>query len=69
VHADRGYEHYAPAYRYGTAAATRYADREWADAEGDLERGWEQARGTSTSTWAQMKDAVRDAWDRVRVHK
>ena len=69
VHADRGYDHYAPAYRYGTEAATRYAGREWSDAERDLERDWEKARGTSTSTWAEMKDAVRDAWDRVRVHK
>jgi hypothetical protein len=69
AHADRGYEHYAPAYRYGTAAAAQYAGRDWSDAERDLERGWERARGASTSTWADMKDAVRDAWDRVRGHR
>jgi hypothetical protein len=66
--ADRGFEHYEPAYRYGTVAARRYGGREWNDVEGDLERGWDTARGTSTSTWAEMKDAVRDAWDRVRGH-
>lgn len=66
AHADRGYEHYEPAYRYGTAAAHHHAGREWADVESDLEHGWDRARGTSSSTWAEMKDAVRDAWDRVR---
>ena len=68
VQADRGFEHYEPAYRYGTAAAQHHAGREWNDVEGDLERGWDTARGTSKSTWADMKDAVRDAWDRVRAH-
>ena len=66
--ADRGYEHYRPAYRYGAAAASRHAGREWADVEGDLERGWDSARGHSTSAWGEVKDAARDAWDRVRGH-
>ena len=69
VQADRGYEHYEPAYRYGTQAARVHAGREWNDVEGDLERGWDKARGASKSTWAEMKDAVRDAWDRVRAHR
>ena len=64
--ADRGYDHYEPAYRYGTASATRHAGRKWNDVESDLERGWDSARGTSKSTWTEMKGAVRDAWDRVR---
>ena len=64
--ADRGYDFYEPAYRYGTAASRHYAGREWSDVEGDLERGWDRARGASQSTWGEMKDAVRDAWDRVR---
>jgi len=66
VQADRGFEHYEPAYRYGTAAAHHHANREWNDVEGDLERGWDKARGTSKSAWGDAKDAVRDAWDRVR---
>jgi hypothetical protein len=66
VHADRGYEYYQPAYRYGTVAATRHAGRQWNDVEGDLERGWNEARGESKSAWHEVKDAVRDAWDRVR---
>jgi hypothetical protein len=66
VRADRGYDYYEPAYRYGTVAARRHAGREWNDVEGDLSRGWNEARGASQSTWDDVKDAVHDAWDRVR---
>lgn len=66
VHADRGYEHYQPAYRYGHSAARQHTGREWDDVSGDLERGWDHARGESRQTWHEAKDAVRDAWDRVR---
>ena len=66
VKADRGYEHYQPAYRYGHAAALRHHGHEWTEVERDLEHGWASARGSSTSTWQEAKDAVRDAWDRAR---
>ncbi len=66
VQADRSYDYYAPAYRYGTESAHQHANRSWDDAQSDLERGWDSARGTSTSAWAEVKDAARDAWDRVR---
>ena len=64
--ADRSYEHYHDAYRYGVTSAARHRGREWADVEPDLERGWHDARGASNSTWADMKAAARDAWDRAR---
>lgn len=65
--ADRGYDHYRPAYRYGHDAAHRHAGRDWHDVEPELERGWDTARGsTSHSTWHEAKDAARDAWDRAR---
>ena len=64
--AERPYEHYQPAYRYGHTSATQHAGREWSEVEGDLERGWDRARGASTSAWHDVKDAARDAWDRVR---
>ena len=64
--ADRGYEHYQPAYRYGHGSAVRHQGREWTEVERDLEHGWESARGTTGSTWHEAKDAVRDAWERVR---
>ncbi len=65
VPADRGYDYYRPAYRYGWESANRYQGRAWNDVEPELERGWERNRGESRSSWQDVKDAVRDAWDRV----
>lgn len=67
--ADRSYEHYRPAYRYGHDAAHAHRDREWDDVESDLSRDWHArhaAGGDDRSTWEEMKGAVRDGWDRVR---
>jgi hypothetical protein len=63
--ADRDFDYFAPAYRYGTESANKHRGRQWGDVETDLERGWEGAKGTSKSTWQDIKGAVRDAWDRV----
>ena len=63
--ADRGYDFYQPAYRYGFESATKHRGRQWSDVESDLSSGWQTARGGSNSTWEDVKDAVRDAWDRV----
>src|SRR5690348_4241837 len=69
THADRAYEYYQPAYKYGHESAFFYGDRGWdADVEHDLGRGWDQARGDSNCTWAEVKDAVRDAYERARSH-
>ena len=65
VTADRGFDYYAPAYRYGFESAGRYGGRAWSDVEPELERGWTEYRRESKSTWQDIKDAVRDAWDRV----
>lgn len=62
--ADRDYEHYAPAYRYGTESRTRYAGRSWEDAEPELERGWHAWRGSTQTAWGEIRDAVRDAFHR-----
>jgi hypothetical protein len=64
--ADRGYEHYQPAYRYGYDSAGRHSGREWHEVEGDLEQGWHSTHGTSQSAWHDVKDAARDAWNRAR---
>lgn len=66
--ADRSYDYYQPAYRYGWESAGRYSGRTWDEVEPDLEHGWEKARGKSRSTWQEIKAAVRDAWDRVTGH-
>ncbi|HEX6631784.1 MAG TPA: hypothetical protein VF048_11875 [Gemmatimonadaceae bacterium] len=68
--ADRDYDYYRPAYRYGTESASRYRGRNWNDVESDLRSGWDtyEHRGAGQSTWENMKDAVRDAWNRVTGH-
>ena len=60
---DEGFEDYRPAYRYGTQARTRHADREWDDRlEGELKEGWDKVRGTSRLSWERAKTAVQDAF-------
>src|SRR4029077_15733594 len=36
----RSYDEYRPAYQYGWESRGRYADRNWNEAESDLEHGW-----------------------------
>ena len=66
--ADRSFEFFRPAYRYGTESAVRHHGREWDEAEAELRLDWDKQRGAPTSTWDEVKDAVRDAWNRVRGH-
>jgi len=66
--ADRGFEYYAPGYRYGYESASKYRGREWNDVEPDLRSGWDKYEHRGQSTWEHMKDAVRDAWNRVVHH-
>ena len=65
--ADRAYEYYQPAYKYGHESAFFYGGRAWdEEVEHDLERGWDQARGDSPCTWLEVREEVRDAYDRAR---
>lgn len=66
VQADRGYDYYRPAYRYGYESARRHEGREFEHVESDLERGWDETRGSTGAAWHDAKHAVRDAWDRTR---
>jgi len=66
--ADRAYEHYQPAYKYGHESAFFYGGRAWdQEVEDDLARGWEQARGDSNCTWDEARGAVRDAYEHTQV--
>lgn len=65
VTADRDYDYYAGAYRYGFESAPRYPGRSFDDAESDLRSGWDRYEHRGRSTWESVKDAVRDAWYRV----
>lgn len=59
------YDEYAPAYRYGVDAYSRYPDRSFDEVEPELSRDWGTARGRSSLEWDRAKHATRDAWQRV----
>ena len=56
---------YAPAYRYGVDAFTRYPGRRWEDVDAELARGWTGARGDSRLDWERARPASQDAWHRL----
>lgn len=64
--ADRSYEFYRSAYRYGAERSTHWRGREWAEAESDLREGWSARETESSTSWEEVKDAIHDAWDHVR---
>lgn len=59
------YSEYAPAYRHGFDAYTRYPDRSFDEIEPELMRDWNNKRGSSTLEWERAKHASRDAWERL----
>jgi hypothetical protein len=61
----RTYQDLQPAYRYGWETRGQHANRNWNEAENDLERGWENFKGESRLKWNEAKAATRDAWDRL----
>ena len=63
--ADRTYDFYEPAYKYGYESQRQHRGKKWNDVENDLESGWDKAKGQSKSTWQDIKAAAHDAWDRV----
>ena len=68
VTADRGYEYYRPAFRYGWESRARHAGKSYDEVEPDLGRGWNNFRGESTLGWQEAKSATRDAWHRIQRH-
>ena len=63
--ADRDFDYYRPAYRFGFDAAHRDRSHHWDDIQNDLRADWETYEHRGTNTWDNIKDAVRDAWNRV----
>jgi hypothetical protein len=64
--ADRSYEFYRSAYRYGAERSARWHGREWAEVERELREGWSAIDSEPSTSWEEMKDAIHDAWDHVR---
>ena len=65
VKADRSYEYYQPAYRYGWESRFTNAGKDWEEMEPHLARGWEDNLASSQITWHEARLAVRDAWNRI----
>lgn len=65
VAADRSYEYYQPAYRFGWESYSQYGHRQFDELDDDLAREWDTRRGNSLQTWRQARAAARDAWMRV----
>ena len=63
--ADRGYEFYQPAYRYGWESRAKHQGRKFDEVESDLEKNWDSFKGSSKLTWNEAKHATKDAWHRV----
>lgn len=65
VVADRSFEYYWPAYRYGAEYTVLHEGRRWGDIENDARTGWERYAHRGNAKWEHVKDAVRDAWERL----
>jgi hypothetical protein len=63
--AQRPYDDYAPAYRYGynLADITPVQESRWEDVEMNARQDWERE---NPSTWDEFKATVRYAWERAR---
>ena len=59
------YQHFEPAYQYGTqlAAYRGYAGWVWDQVEPEARQAWE---ARNPGTWDQIRAAVRYGWDNVR---
>ena len=69
VTADRRFEDYEPAYRFGYQSLSRYHGRRWKQVEPSLRNDWDHFEGRGDSTWESVKDAVRDAWENITGKK
>ena len=65
VESGSSYDDYAPAYRYGVDAYSRYPGRQFDEFEPELSRDWDTNRGRSSLGWERAKHATRDAWQRL----
>ena len=64
---ERGYsfDDYHPAYRTGWEGRSRYAGKEFADVERDLEFDYAKNRGKSRLEWEKSRHAVQAGWERI----
>ncbi len=65
VNQGESYDDFAPAYRHGWEARSRYAGRSFDEVETDLGREWDQSEHKLRMGWDRARHATRDAWQRV----
>ena len=65
LEADRSYDHYRPAFRYGWESYGSHRGKAWTDAEPQLRSGWDAYRGDTNAKWEDAKQAVRHAFERA----
>lgn len=63
--ADRSYDHYEPAYRYGWESYQQHNAKPFPEVEPHLERDWNARRGNSDLDWQDARPATHDAWARL----
>jgi hypothetical protein len=64
--ADRNYDMYAPAYKYGMDVHSKYPGKSYDElSQDELNRGWVASRGTSTMNWDEAQQAARDSYNRM----
>jgi hypothetical protein len=63
--ANREWNDYEPAYKYGYDTYGQYRGRDFDSVESDLERKWDQTRGESRLAWNEARAAVRDGWHHI----
>lgn len=57
------YERYQPAYRYGSAARSRFDGQTYDEVEPSLREDWNRRRAESDLRWEDAGPAVRDAYE------
>lgn len=63
--ADRNWDDYRPAYRYGYETYGRYRGRDFDEVEPELRRDWDGYRADSRLAWDDARLAVRDGWHHI----
>ncbi|CAN5471192.1 hypothetical protein BH20VER3_BH20VER3_06250 [soil metagenome] len=66
-HASEGttYEHYAPAYRVGAKAASKYPGKEFYEIEDDLALDYQKHQVGDALPWDRVRGASKAAWTKV----
>jgi hypothetical protein len=65
LQADRGYDYYDPAFRYGWESAGQHRGRRFADVESNLSTGWSSRPARQDARWEDVRHAVRHSFERA----